>query len=210
MQKSDLDPSVPSAERHRPTHATQKSSLLFRALMALHRRPKIKVEIRLPGITIGTDDIGGVFGSRTKRGPFLILSRASGMALDTGGRNDDGSPAGVHPADAGRRQLWYLAPSGHSGELLIVSADNGLALDATRPEDSGMLLLWERHGEPWQRWMMTPCPDGAAYYVASVAHGRVMVISDDAEPNWQPWLEERRGIKSHQWMFVLPHGSGLA
>jgi hypothetical protein len=47
------------------------------------------------------------------------------MALDTAGRNDDGAIAAVHPADATRRQLWYLEPSGHGGEVLIVSADNG-------------------------------------------------------------------------------------
>lgn len=177
--------------------------------MALRRRPKVKVEIRLPGITIGTDDIGGAFGSRTERGPFLIISRACGLALDTGGRDDDGSRAEVHPTDSRRRQLWYLRPTGHSGEVLIVSADNGLALDATRPGDEGKVLLWEAHGDPWQRWTLVPCPDGEAFYVGSVAHGRVLVMSEEAEREWQPWLEERRGIKSHQWMFVVPHGDGL-
>jgi hypothetical protein len=177
--------------------------------MALRRRPKVKLEIRLPMITIGTDDIGGHFGSRTERGPFLIVSRACGMALDTGGRNDDGSIATVHPTDAGRRQLWYLKPTGHNGEVLIVSTDNGLALDATRPRDRGNPLLWEPHGEPWQRWTLTPCADGAAFYIGSIAHGRVLVMNQNAEPDWQPWLEERRGIKSHQWMFVVPHGDRL-
>jgi hypothetical protein len=175
----------------------------------MRRRPKVKVEIRLPGITIGTDDIGGVFGSRSERGPFLIISRASGMALDTGGRNEDGSIATVYPTDAGRRQMWYLRPSGHVGEVLIVSADNGLALDATRPEDAGDPLLWEPHGAPWQRWTLTLCPDGAAFYVESVGRDCVLVMNEDAEPNWQPWLEPRRGIKSHQWLFVMPHGDGL-
>ncbi len=178
--------------------------------MGLRRRPKVKVEIRLPGISIGTDDIGGVFGSRTERGPFLIVSRACGMALDTGGENDDGSIATVYPVAASRRQLWYLRPSGHAGEVLIVSADNGLALDATRPEDGGKPLLWEPHGAPWQRWTLEPCPDGAAFYVGSVAHQRVLVMSHDAEPTWQPWLEERQGKKPHQWLFVVPHGEGLA
>jgi hypothetical protein len=105
--------------------------------MGLKRRPKVKVEVRLPGISIGTDDIGGVFGARTERGPFLIISRACGMALDTGGENDDGSIATVFPVAASRRQLWYLRPSGHAGEVLITSADNGLALDATRPGGRG-------------------------------------------------------------------------
>lgn len=175
----------------------------------MRRRLKVKVEVRLPGISIGTDDIGGVFGSRTERGPFLIISRGCGMALDTGERNDDGSPATVDTTDAGRRQLWYLRPTGHPGEVLIVSADNGLALDGTRPEDNGKPLLWEPHGEPWQRWTLTPCPDGAAFYVGCVAHDRVLVMDDGAEPGWQPWLEDRRGLESHQWMFVVPHGDGL-
>jgi len=177
--------------------------------MAMRRRPKVKVEIRLPGITVGTDDIAGHFGSKSERGPFLVISRACGMALDTGGHNDDGSIATVYPTDAGRRQLWYLRPSGYAGEVLIISADNGLALDATRPEDDGKPLLWEPHGAEWQRWTLSPCPDGGAYYVGSVARERTLVMGQHAEPNWQPWLEDRRGIKSHQWMLVVPHGSGL-
>jgi hypothetical protein len=35
-------------------------------------------------------------------------------------------------------------------------------------------------------------------------------MNSDAEPDWQPWLEERRGIKCHKWMFVVPHGNSLA
>jgi hypothetical protein len=177
--------------------------------MPFRDRAKIKVEIRLPGITVGTDDIGGVFGSPRRRGPFVIISRACGMALDTGGGRDDGSIATVHPVNAGRRQLWYLIPTGHAGELMIQSADNGLALDATRPGDDGKALLWEPHGGAWQRWTLTSAPDGAAFYVGSVAHERVLVVSDNTEPNWQPWLEERHGTVNHQWMFVIPHGLGL-
>lgn len=76
--------------------------------MALLRRPKVEVDIRLPGITIGTDDLGGVFdGARS--GPLLIISRACGMAPDMGGRVDDGSIAMVNPTNSGRRRLWSSA-----------------------------------------------------------------------------------------------------
>ncbi len=160
-------------------------------------------------ITIGTDDIGGHFGSKKERGPFLVISRACGMALDTADRNEDGAIATVHPTNAARRQLWYLRPSGHAGEVLIISADNGMALDAGRPSDEVKPLLWEPHGADWQRWTLTPSPDGAAYYIGSVGHGRTLVMNQDAEPNWQPWLEDREGIKAHQWMLAVPHGNGL-
>ncbi len=171
------------------------------------RRPAVSLKIKLPGVEIGLDGIDGVFGSRKRRGPFVIISRDRGMALDTDGRRGNGTPVVVRRTNAGNSQFWYLEPSGHAGEIRIISADNRLALDATRPGDIGKPILWEWHGPPWQRWTLTSTPDGAAFVIGSVGHDRVLAMTQDAEPGWQPWLEERRGVESQHWVLALPHGA---
>src|SRR4051812_18623593 len=98
--------------------------------MPLGRRAKFKVELKLPLISIGVDDVGALFKRDKDAGPFMIMSRACGMALDTAFQVSHGGAPIVFPGHGQRHQLWYLRPSGHPQEILIVSAESGLALDA--------------------------------------------------------------------------------
>lgn len=92
-----------------------------------------KVELRLPILVIGAEDIQIKFGRHRKvAGPYLIISRACGLALDTGNESEPDKWPILWPPHAERQQLWYLRPTGMIGEFAIVSAANGLALDATR------------------------------------------------------------------------------
>ena len=65
-------------------------------------------------------------------GPYLIISRACGLAFDPGHQSQPGNWVIVHPPHAERQQLWYLQPTGVEGEFSVVSDENGLALVATR------------------------------------------------------------------------------
>jgi hypothetical protein len=162
-----------------------------------------------PGISVGVEDI--VLPARRKKkrdpaGPFMIIARDCGLALDTARGNQSGNRPHLWPPHADRHQLWFLHPSGVAGEVLIVSAANGLALDSTTDSHKPELLMWESHAEPWQRWRLKKSPDGAAFEVQAVHSQWFLTASDAAEREWRPWFEDRSYTWAQQWIFALPHG----
>jgi Ricin-type beta-trefoil lectin domain len=176
-----------------------------------------KIELHLPGLVIGADDIdmtgvGRKFGrSKPAAGPYLIISRASGLALDTGLQHV-GARVATWPPHAESQQLWYLRPSGVKEEAVIISAANGLALDATR-ETSGDLhpLMREPNGEPWQRWQLKVAADGIGFLIKSPHNGNFVTLSEEARKHldqpWAPWFSPREGNLNQQWIFSLPYGN---
>lgn len=107
----------------------------------------VKVELRLPGLSIGTDDVRTVFRRKTKAsGPCLIINRACGLAPDTAFGTDLGALPHMWPPHGLQHQLWELKPSGVVGELLIAAVANGLALDSTTPTTGDIKpVMWEIH-----------------------------------------------------------------
>jgi len=92
------------------------------------------MEVRLPGLSIGIDDVRTVFRRRAKTsGSCLIINGSCGLALDTAFGTELGAVALMWPPHGHQQQLWELRPSGIAGEVLIISVANGLALDATTP-----------------------------------------------------------------------------
>jgi Ricin-type beta-trefoil lectin domain-like len=172
----------------------------------------VKVELRLPGLSIGTDDVRTVFRRKTKTsGPYLIINRACGLALDTVFATDPGAIPHMWPPHGQQHQLWDLKPSGVASELLIASLANGLVLDSTTPTTGNIKpVLWEIHGEPWQRWRLEDSPDGVGYLIQSVHNRQYLTVNQDAEPTWNPWFEHRHAQSSQQWLLVLPHGRGTS
>lgn len=163
----------------------------------------------LPGISVGVEDISLPTRRKKKNdpaGPFLITARDCGLALDTAFGNQSGKRPHLWPPHADRHQLWFLHPTGVQGEVLIVSAANGLALDSTTDSHNPKLLMWEPHAEPQQRWRLKKSPDGAAFEVQAVHSQRCLTAHDKAERGWRPWFEERRSTWSQQWIFAIPHG----
>jgi hypothetical protein len=178
---------------------------------------RFKVELHLPGLTVGVDDIKVTgFGRKFQRnkfaGPYLITNRASGLALDTAMHFDHGHRVATWPPHAHPHQLWYLRPSGVEGEATIISAANGLALDSTR-ETSGDVhpLMWEPNGETWQRWRLEPAADGIGYLVKSPHNGNFLTLVEEARNHldspWAPWFAPREGNSTQQWIFSLPYGN---
>jgi Ricin-type beta-trefoil lectin domain len=176
------------------------------ACMRFRSRRQLYAEIRLPGITVGTDDVGALFKQGRDAGPFLVISRCCGLALDTAFAIDHGSVPILWPPHGRRQQIWNLRPSGCEGQVLLVSAENGLALDSTRDPNGGKPVLWEEHGEVWQRWSLQQSSDGVGYLIESALSSRVLAASEDAQPRWQPWLADRDGGWSQQWLLSMPHG----
>ncbi|MFG1807321.1 RICIN domain-containing protein [Streptomyces sp. NPDC049040] len=164
-----------------------------------------------PGITVGVEGVS-LFPSRKRKkktdpaGPFLIIARDCGLALDTGQAVEPRSKPILLPPHADLHQLWYLHPSGVQGELLIISAANKLALDSTTDSDQAELVMWETNKEPWQRWQLHKTPDGAAFEIQAVHGRRFLTAAADFQSGWNPWFGDRFFKRSQQWIFGLPHG----
>ncbi|MFE9191055.1 RICIN domain-containing protein [Micromonospora sp. NPDC007208] len=170
--------------------------------------PRIKVELKLPFLTIGVDDVRTVFkGRRREAGPFVIFARSCGKGLDTAYAAEPNHGVIVWAAHGQPQQLWTVQPSGVQGEVLILSASNGLALDATdqRSEDPHPEMR-EPNGSPSQRWRLSGTPDGVGYRIQSASSHLFLALNESAENGWQPWFEPRRGDMSQQWIFALPYG----
>jgi hypothetical protein len=175
-----------------------------------------KVELHLPGLVFGVDDIeltglSRRFGRDKPAGPYLITGRASGLTLDATEQHGQGHRVATWPPHALLHQLWYLRPSGVKDEAAIISAASGLALDST-PETSGDIhpVMWEPNGKPWQRWRLEPAPDRIGFLIKSPHNGNFLTLTEEArwhlDDPWAPWFASRVGNPIQQWIFSLPMG----
>ena len=166
-----------------------------------------KVELHLPMLVVGAEDIQVKFGRHHKEaGPYLIIGRACGFAFDTAYATGPGHGLILWPPHALRHQLWYLRPTGTTGEASVISAANGLAIDATEETADPKPVMSEPTNSLRQRWRLADSPDGAGYLMQSVHNGLYLTVSEDAEPRWRPWFTPRHGDLSQQWIIALPHG----
>ncbi|MET9346147.1 RICIN domain-containing protein [Streptomyces termitum] len=166
-------------------------------------------ELRFPVITFGVEGVSFPVGRKRRNapaGPFLLIARDCGLALDTALGTRAGDKPHLWPPHADRHQLWFLLPGGAPGETLIVSAANGLALDSGADSGQPELVMWQPHREPWQRWRLQQSPDGAAFSVEAVHSRRFLTADDRSERGWRPWFEDHHAKWSQQWILSLPHG----
>jgi hypothetical protein len=61
-------------------------------------------------------------------------------------------------------------------EVMIISAANGLALDSTVPTGDIHPVIWEPHGESWQRWRLEAAPDGIGFLIKSPHNGNYLTL----------------------------------
>lgn len=178
--------------------------------MAGSERP-VRVRVGFPGIvSVETDDVLGLFQRRrSSRGPFLLIVRGRGLALDTAFNAEGDSPI-LWPAHALPHQLWYFHKTDQHDEFLIVSVVNGLALDAQEGRDTPRsALMWSRHGRTHQRWRLRPTDDGAACFIESVRTGHVLDVPWEAGPETRTpaVLYEKHGGENQQFVIAAPsHG----
>lgn len=175
----------------------------------------LKLSIGFPGIvTFGIDvdvrDVSALFPrNRKSRGPFLLIGRSRGLALDTGGRAADEAPL-LWPPNAGARQLWYFRKTKHRGEYLIVSIDNELVLDAREgTETPREPVMWPEHSQSHQRWRLRPTDNAAAFFIESVRTSHVLDIPlyAKADTETSPILFNRHGDENQQFLIVTPSGA---
>ncbi len=169
---------------------------------------KLSVELGLPGFKLGLNGINLTRGKRKAKdgiGPFLLISRASGLALDTGYGVDNGAPVTVWSPHGQQQQFWSLFSSGYAEEFVIRAEMGGLDLDATTDHaGANHPLLWRHHGGPWQRWRLLASPDGVGHFLQSVHSGRFLAMNADGVNGWAPWFEADPDSNSMnmQWLLV--------
>lgn len=169
---------------------------------------QVRLELRLPLLTVTADGIDVRLRRRKSSepaGPFLLIARDCGLALDTARRSTAGAPLlwGPHGLS---HQLWTLKPTGTAGEVYIVSEANGLVLDSGHDSQDPRLWMWEQHGRPWQRWRLERTPDGVGCLIQACHSGRYLTAHDESVREWKPWFEDRDPTKmSQQWLVTQPH-----
>src|SRR6266705_2750021 len=172
----------------------------------------IGVGIHLPGISVTTDDVSVLFRRQRKpvRGPFVLIGRNKGLAIDTAFQAERGSQPILWPPHAYQHQLWYFRKTPYRDEYLIVSVANGLVLDAgTSSELRRNPVMWMPHGEEHQRWRLHRTPDGAAFVIESVRTRHVMDVPQDAEARTVPCLWERHDGENQQFLIMMPSGGRM-
>ena len=72
----------------------------------------------LPGIKVWSDDIPGLVRRhrRPVQGPFVLIGRDKGLALDVGAQTGQGHEPQLLPLHARPWQLWYFRQTPHHGE----------------------------------------------------------------------------------------------
>lgn len=169
----------------------------------------IGAEIRLPGILrVWSDDISGLL-HRERRpvpGPFVLVCRHKGLAIDTGLNNQPGARPHLWSLHAYKHQLWYFRRASHRGEYLIVSIANGLALDARGKERGRKVTMRPPRDEESQRWRMHPAADGAAFVIESVLTRHVLDAPVEAERRANIQLWDRHDRTNQQFLTLMPSG----
>lgn len=167
---------------------------------------QVRVKIGFPWIIgVETDDVASLFRRRgASRGPFLLVDRGRGLALDSGWEGDHSNLWRPHALP---HQLWYFHRTEHRDEVQIVSVVSGLALDAqTGLELPRQAVMRPRRDEPRQRWRLIPTEDGAASFVQSVPTGHVLDVPWEAGPDTgtSPILWGMTGGENQQFVIATP------
>ncbi|MFI9103250.1 RICIN domain-containing protein [Streptomyces fildesensis] len=170
----------------------------------------MRIKIGFPGvISVESDDVADLFRRRrTSRGPFLLMGRDSGLALDTAWRGEGESPI-LWPAHAHPHQLWYFQRTHRRNQFLIVSVDNGLVLDARQGTE---LRRWPVMRSPsddrHQHWRLHPTKDATGFIIESVHSGHVLDVPEEAgrKTRTPPVLWERHGEMNQQFLIMTPSG----
>lgn len=167
----------------------------------------IQFELHLPGLTISSSKVAIKLPRRSgnRSGPFLLISRCSGLALDTAYHKSSATrPIGYRPHGQ-HQQLWWIVPAGAPGQVRLRSVDNGLYLDSRPvPEKENEVTMRQESNDSAQAWMLSTTPDGIGMTVRSEKSGRYLAHSAEAQEYWGIWLDEDAGSSYTQWTFAQP------
>jgi hypothetical protein len=133
------------------------------------------------------------------KGPCMILSRDTGLALDAGPHTKAGHHNVLWKPHAGPWQQWRLHGVG-GGEVEILSESSGFRLTAmAKRQDWGGVWLDSKLANDWStRWRLKSTDDGVAFLIQNAASGYALDAGQKPEdpprphmwrPNWSAWQQ---------------------
>ncbi|MDR3108014.1 MAG: RICIN domain-containing protein [Bifidobacteriaceae bacterium] len=170
---------------------------------------RFAVTLRLPFVDIAVQDISDLLPKRqgtAVAGPFLIIERSHGLALESDSRAQMGWKPCLKTVHGSVDQQWgFRRVAGSNDEYVILSLANGMALDATfEPENHRNVLVWEEHAEPWQRWTLQRTPDSLGFQIKTCHVGhRSIDVGQAPGVGDSVWLWDSHGL-AHQTFLIVP------
>jgi hypothetical protein len=169
-----------------------------------------RVTLGVPGfvsVELDRNDLAHLFRRRTwSRGPFILVGRDSGLAVDTAFRESGGKPI-LWPAHALSQQLWYFDRTQHKDQFRIRSAANDLFLDARQgAELRRSPVMRPRNERRNQHWRIHTTEDTIGFIIESVNSGHVLDVPEEAGPQTRTPLVlwTRHGSMNQQFLIMTP------
>jgi hypothetical protein len=166
----------------------------------------LSVSLNLPFVSIGTSSLGAWVRRRPRPSPYLLISVTCGLALDATGETGQGVWPRLRRPNGKSSQLWWLSAVGSSGEVRLVSAANGMCLDAGRDvgREPPVADLWLNSGTASQKWRVSSSPDDRAAYLTNADCGLLLDVAWDSSHESHPAMCRRHGGENQHWVIAKP------
>ena len=166
--------------------------------------PNVGVNVTVFKLDLSPDDVKAI-RSRFRRatlfgGPCLILSRDSGLALDSTGEPTVGMQPLLWTTHGLPWQQWNLRRA-RRGKVKIFSGVGNLALTAlSQPHDWSPVTLRNEDAHGAQEWRLRPTEDGAAFLIEHGTTDHALDAGQEAENLRQPHLWSTHWATWQQWI----------
>jgi hypothetical protein len=137
------------------------------------------------------------------KGPCMILSRDTGLALDAGPSSKSGDHNVLWTPHAGPWQQWRLRGVG-GGEVEILSEHSGLRLTSmASPHDWGDVWLDRKQKSDWStRWRLKATDDGVAFLIQNTASSYALDAGEKPENGRDPHVWTSHWALWQQWIIM--------
>lgn len=173
--------------------------------MADSAQPVADLKLHLGILDIGISNMP-LRGKRQRvapRGPYLIVDRFKGLALDTKHRRTPGSEPIMWSPNGGEAQLWWIDQVSGSREYTITSVQTGLRLDAGERLDlSRSPTMSEPHGLSQQQWGFVPGLEGIGCLIVSLRSGHVLDFPQLIDRDEPPHMYARNDELQQQFLLL--------
>lgn len=168
--------------------------------------PDLNVSLNLPFVSIGTSNVGAWLRRQPRPSPYMFISVTCGLALDATEVTGQGEWPRLRRPNGKPAQLWWLKQAGGSGDIHVVSAFNGMHLDAGRDvgKEPPVIDMWPDSGSASQRWRLSPSPDNRAQYLSSIGSGLVLDCPWDVSHDGHPTMWRKHGGENQHWVVAKP------
>ena len=180
--------------------------------MKSENKQTVNVSFNLGFVAFELEDILSVFGGKEEIvGPFLIISRKNGLAIESAEEAEQECRPFLNNPHGRISQQWLIKRvSPKSKEIVILSAVNGMALDRTpRSHDGAPLILYGENSLAWQRWKLQKTPDKFGWIIQSIHDSRVLDVGRTPSVNDEIWMWTIHELE-HQQFLILTIGKNRA